>query len=92
MENQKPVAIALVIAVLFFVPYTRAFIVWLLPLGTGIDDLIVMAALAFAGVYWSWPRIVDGVRWLESRPAMLFAVIIFIAVAIVLAIVATYGG
>lgn len=34
-----------VVAFLFWNPATRAIILWILPLGSGIDDLIVIASL-----------------------------------------------
>jgi len=55
-EGFKKVAIyACVIAFLFANPYTRMFILWLLPLGSGIDDLVEIIAIIIAivfGVYY----------------------------------------
>jgi hypothetical protein len=34
-----------IVAFLFWNPTTRAFVLWVLPLGSGIDDLIVIASL-----------------------------------------------
>ena len=38
-----------IVSFVFFNPYTRAVAMWILPLGRGMDDFIVMAAL-IAGV------------------------------------------
>ncbi|MBP7967678.1 hypothetical protein KAZ66_05420 [Candidatus Woesebacteria bacterium] len=47
----KIVVAALVVVFLFRNPMTRAVILWLLPLGSGIDDLIVIIALIVGGVF-----------------------------------------
>lgn len=43
-------AILLMVALMFWMPPTRMAILWLLPLGSGIDDLIFIVALTFGGM------------------------------------------
>ena len=48
----RNIAIGSVItALLFWNPATRNIILFILPLGSGIDDLIFLLALLFAGVF-----------------------------------------
>lgn len=42
--------VLLAVALLFWMPPTRMAILWLLPLGSGIDDLIFVTALTFGGI------------------------------------------
>lgn len=44
--------IATVIALLFWNPYTRAVILVILPLGSGLDDVIFLLALSVAVTLW----------------------------------------
>ncbi len=44
----KIALVAIVLAFLFWNPITRRAILWLLPLGSGIDDLIVILCLVVA--------------------------------------------
>jgi len=46
--------IALLVAFLFWHPFTRMIVLWILPLGSGIDDLIIILALIFGGVFALW--------------------------------------
>jgi pilus assembly protein TadC len=38
--------------ILFWLPATRRIMFWILPLGRGVDDAIVLAAMIIAGVFW----------------------------------------
>ena len=55
MKNSQKLAwtaaVALLVAVLFWNPFTRSVILFILPLGSGIDDLIFIAALILAAVF-----------------------------------------
>lgn len=44
------IAVALAVAFCFWQPHLRAVTLFVLPLGSGIDDLIVIVALVFAAV------------------------------------------
>jgi len=44
--------IALVILFLFWNPMTRAVILFILPLGSGVDDLVMIAAAIVALAVW----------------------------------------
>ena len=46
--------IALIIAFLFWHPLTRAIVLWILPFGSGIDDLIVICFAITGGVFALW--------------------------------------
>jgi len=50
---------ALIIALLFWNPTTRSVILIILPLGSGIDDLIFLAALILAVVFVAF-RVIAG--------------------------------
>ena len=43
--------VAIIVAVLFVITPTRVFMIWLLPLGSGTDDAIVLGALIIAGIF-----------------------------------------
>lgn len=52
-NGKKITIIALVlltVAILFWIPPIRMAILWLLPLGSGIDDLIFIVTLTFGGI------------------------------------------
>jgi len=42
--------VLLVIGFLFWIPFTRAAILYILPLGSGLDDIIFIGALAIGGI------------------------------------------
>lgn len=42
---------AFIIAILFWNPFSRSVILFILPLGSGIDDLVFIAALVVAAVF-----------------------------------------
>ena len=47
---QKAMLVVVALAVLMLIPITRALILFLLPLGSGIDDLIFFVLLACVGI------------------------------------------
>ena len=46
--------IALVVALLFWFPPTRMIILFVLPLGSGFDDLIFIGALLLTGLFFAF--------------------------------------
>ena len=42
--------ILLAVAVAFWIPPVRMAILWLLPLGSGVDDLVFVVTLTFGGI------------------------------------------
>src|SRR3990167_11058838 len=58
MRNPRTWAIvALIVGFLFWNPVTRKIIVFLLPLGRGVDDLIEAAAIALAVIFFFGPPV-----------------------------------
>jgi len=51
-KTTKTLVIALVILFLFWNPMTRAVILFILPLGSGVDDLVMIAAAIVALAVW----------------------------------------
>jgi len=61
-NGQKITMIALTlltVALLFWIPPVRMAILWLLPLGSGIDDLVFIIALTFGGILFAF-RVIAG--------------------------------
>ncbi len=50
--------IALIVAFIMWIPVTRQIVLFILPLGSGIDDLVFITALVVAIVIWVIRRIV----------------------------------
>jgi hypothetical protein len=47
---KKALVVLAVLLLLFWNPRTRAFLLFLLPLGSGVDDLVFLVLLAVVGV------------------------------------------
>ena len=56
-KTTKTLVIALVILLLFWNPMTRAVILFILPLGSGVDDLVMIAAAVVAFAVWGIKRL-----------------------------------
>ena len=56
-NGQKLTVVIVILAVVFFLfwnPMTRSIILWVLPLGSGMDDLVFIASGIFLGVFLIW--------------------------------------
>lgn len=53
-------AILLVIALVMWNPYSRAVVLWILPLGSGVDDIIAVAAALAGGTFMLF-------HWLQKQ-------------------------
>ncbi len=98
MNTEKWVAVFIIIAVLFWIPLTRRVLIWLLPLGKGIDDLVVFIALSIAGTIYGrrWlSNLRTSDRWQDmpqsSRTRLIFLVIMGLAIAIVSVAIVVYS-
>lgn len=90
MNSKRWAIILVIVAVLFWIPHTRRVLVWLLPLGKGIDDLVVFAALGIAGTIYGRRKISnlrESSAWQDmpraSRTRLVFFAIMGLAFAIV---------
>lgn len=89
--------VAMVVAVLFAVPITRRVVLYILPLGSGVDDIVFLCAAFLASVLWGG-RIVydlkkDANRLMQDESEWRKTKIIggvIIAVAIVVVVVMTW--
>lgn len=75
--------VALVVALLFYIPHTRALILFILPLGRGIDDLIVFAGLFIATVLYLM-HLASSQQTQDKQTRVLFLVIVGLALFVVI--------
>lgn len=75
--------IAGLVSLALWIPFTRAVILFILPLGSGIDDLIFFAALFAAISFYVTGHWVEGTPTLE-RTQRLFVAIVVGAIVLVI--------
>ena len=66
MSNwSKVMLVVLTLIILFFIPFTRSIILFILPLGSGVDDLIFFALL-FVAFFLLLMKILPDRDWLRK--------------------------
>ena len=57
MDKKRILIVAIVATIILFLfwnPMTRAAVLWLLPLGSGVDDAVFIGAAIVALVFWGF--------------------------------------